>query len=93
MQKEEKKKKINETIVCMYQNKEKEALTRAAELLPFFERMAEIRAEKKDGSVLQVIRFLKDFIENYNCIDMTGMADCLQAQACSLVNTYCVDES
>ena len=48
MQKEEAIKKINETIVCMYQNKEKEALTRAAELLPFFERMAEIRAEKKD---------------------------------------------
>lgn len=91
MQKEEAFKKIDETVVCLYQNKQKEALNKAKELMSFFERMAEIRAEEKDGSVLQVIRFLKDFIENYNYIDMIGMADCLQVHARSLIDAYCTE--
>lgn len=88
MQKEEILKRIDETVICLYQNKQKEALNRAKELMTVFEHMAEIRAEQKDGSVLQVIRFLKNFIENYNYIDMIGMADCLQEHARRLVEAY-----
>ncbi len=79
---------IDEAVKCLYQNKEKEAMQKVSALLPLFENMAKERAEIQDGSVLYVIRFMKNLIENYNYADMIGMADCLKEVAYSLIMKY-----
>lgn len=88
MQKQGSSKLVAEAIECLYQNKEKEAMKKVAELLILFENMAKESAEKQDGNVLSIIRFVKELIENYNYVDMIGMADCLQQDAYSLVMQY-----
>lgn len=93
MQAKEVLKEIEKTVECLYQNKEREALIKAEKLLHTFECLAKNQAKKKDGSVLHVISFIKDFIENYNYTDMIGMADCLLEKGYGLIETYGIEQS
>ncbi len=88
MDKEMTLKLIDEAVECLYQNREKEAMQKVSALLIIYENMAKKRAESQDGSVLDVIRFMKNLIENYNYVDMIGMADCLKEDAYSLIKNY-----
>lgn len=80
--------KIDEALEWLYQNKEKKSLQRVAELLQFFQNMAEELVDKDIGGVAHVMNLLKILVENYDHMDMIGMADCLREYAYPLIDTY-----
>lgn len=88
MQKEEVVGKIDEAVELLYQNKEKQAIQKVADLLPVFYEMIEKMISLEMDGALQSIHMMKELMENYDHFDMIGMADCLLSNAYDLVQMY-----
>lgn len=70
--------KTRETVYCLYQNRECEALELVSQLLPMYQqRMQKLLEEGKSEQALRCLNMLKQLIECYHAQDMLGMADCL----------------
>lgn len=88
MNKKEAIAEIDGAIECLYQNREKIAMHRVANLLPFFHDIAQNLLEKEDYRALYAMEMTKKLIENYNHFDMLGMADCLRNDGYDLLEMY-----
>ena len=79
-------KQIEHTAILLYQNKEKEGMEQVAELLM---ELQDILQNLTDEQIQNVGNFavimLKELMENYNCRDMLGMADCLMMKSTLLI--------
>lgn len=79
-------KRIEDTAILLYQNKEHEGMGQMTRLLLQFQEMIQNLTEEQMQNVGNfALIMLKELMESYNCADMLGMADCLMVKATLLV--------
>ena len=82
-------KKINETVLLLYQNKEQEAMQQTKELIIVFQDMIQNQTkEQAEASGNFAILMQRELLENYQSLDMLGMADCLIEKAVLFTKFY-----
>ena len=82
--------KNTETAICaLYQNREQEAVRLVAELLQEYQKLIrEMLVEWKDERALIFLERLKMLVEQYQALDMLGMADCMEEFAQLMISFY-----
>lgn len=79
-------KQIEDTAILLYQNKEQEGMEQVTQLLLQFQNVVQNLTEKQMQYVGNfAVSMLKELMENYNCLDMLGMADCLMLKSTLLI--------
>ena len=82
--------KKTETAICaLYQTREQEAVRLVAELLQEYQKLIrEMLVEWKDERALIFLERLKMLVEQYQALDMLGMADCMEEFAQLMISFY-----
>lgn len=80
-------KKISETVIALYQNREQEAMQQVKELLFIFQNMIQNQTSEQAAGEFAVL-MLRELLENYQNQDMIGMADCLLEKAVLFMQFY-----
>ena len=82
-------KKISETVIMLYQNREQEAMQQVKELLLIFQNMIQNQtSEQVQAAGDFAVLMLRELLENYQNQDMIGMADCLLEKAVLFMQFY-----
>ena len=81
--------KISEAVLLLYQNKEQEAMQQVKELIVMFQNMIQnqtIEHMEEIGNF--AILMQRELLENYQSLDMIGIADCLTEKAVLFMKFY-----
>lgn len=81
--------KISEAVLLLYQNKEQEAIQQVKELIVMFQNMIQnqtIEHMEEIGNF--AILMQRELLENYQSLDMIGIADCLTEKAVLFMKFY-----
>lgn len=82
-------KKISETVIALYQNREQEAMQQVKELLLIFQNMIQNQtSEQVQAAGNFALLMLRELLESYQNQDMIGMADCLLEKAVLFTQFY-----
>ena len=82
-------KKISETVIMLYQNREQEAMQQVKELLLIFQNMIQNQtSEQVQAAGNFALLMLRELLESYQNQDMIGMADCLLGKAVLFTQFY-----
>lgn len=82
-------KKISETVITLYQNREQEAMQQVKELLLIFQNMIQNQtSEQVQAAGNFALLMLRELLESYQNQDMIGMADCLLGKAVLFTQFY-----
>lgn len=82
-------KKISETVIALYQNREQEAMQQVKELLLIFQNMIQNQtSEQVQAAGNFTLLMLRELLESYQNQDMIGMADCLLGKAVLFTQFY-----
>ena len=82
-------KKISETVIALYQNREQEAMKQVKELLLIFQNMIQNQtSEQVQAAGNFALLMLRELLESYQNQDMIGMADCLLGKAVLFTQFY-----
>ncbi len=82
-------KKISETVIALYQNREQEAMQQVKELLLIFQNMIQNQtSEQVQAAGNFALLMLRELLESYQNQDMIGMADCLLGKAVLFTQFY-----
>lgn len=82
-------KKISETVIALYQNREQEAMQQVKELLLIFQNMIQNQtSEQVQAAGNFALLMQRELLENYQNQDMIGMADCLLGKAVLFTQFY-----
>ncbi len=86
----EQMKQNTEAAICaLYQNREHEAVRLVAELLQEYQKLIqEMLVEWKEERALIFLERLKMLVEQYQALDMLGMADCMEEFAGLMISFY-----
>ena len=85
--------KISEAVLLLYQNKEQEAMQQVKELIVMFQNMIQNMIQNQTIEHMEeignfAILMQRELLENYQSLDMIGIADCLTEKAVLFMKFY-----
>ena len=89
MNRTELQQKIKTAYYLLYQNKEQEAVQQVKELLGIFQNMLQQQTKEQmelSGKIALIMQ--QELLENFQNVDMLGMADCLKEKAVLFTEFY-----
>lgn len=78
-----------DTIRCLYQNREQEGFTQVGALLPVYQKiLQELLQKQGEEQALKHLVMLKELVGAYQVKDILGMADCMSEGAFAIIRSY-----